>query len=120
MYRVVNSHVLATHSIGLDSLNLIDNRGVAILGVRYVRSTVSVICYCLWNALCSRKACSLECFDPISLECFDLFTHRTRSFSNSETKFSLDFKFTPLPQISLSIPTEISPRNATGNISNNV
>ena len=35
LYRVVNSQVLATHSIALDSLHLLDERGAAILGVRY-------------------------------------------------------------------------------------
>ena len=35
LYRVVNSQVLATHSIALDSLHLLDERGTAILGVRY-------------------------------------------------------------------------------------
>lgn len=29
LYRVVNSQVLATHSIALDSLNLVDEKGVA-------------------------------------------------------------------------------------------
>ena len=35
LYRVVNSQVLATHSIALDSLHLLDQRGAAILAVRY-------------------------------------------------------------------------------------
>ena len=43
LYRVVNSQVLATHSIALDSLHLLNERGVAILGVRYDKVTITLM-----------------------------------------------------------------------------
>ena len=36
LYRVVNNQVLATHSIALASLNLVDDSGAALQVTRYV------------------------------------------------------------------------------------
>ena len=40
--------------------------------------------------------------------------HRTRLFSNPEAKLSLNFKYTPLPQVSLALPNEIRPSSSEG------
>ena len=49
---------------------------------------------------------------------FSKFAHviinRTRLFSNPEAKLSLDFKYTPLPQVSLALPNEIRPKSSEG------